>query len=183
MVGKCLHEWGGLAVIGMAIGLGGAPARADMYRWVDARGVVNYSNIPPEDGVRATRIPDTQPTVSVIPPPDNQAELRRALREAALLRRIEQLEDEIAAVRQAPVTVVAVPAPQPVVTYTGPAFIPWWPVSPWPGRPVARWPGKPGSGHGPNWGHPGSGVGMHPGARSPGVSRGGHSGVTVRARF
>ena len=106
---------GGLIGIALVFGLG-APAYADLYRWVDAKGVVNYSNIPPE-GVQAKRIPDTAPPVSIIPPPDNQAEIRQALREAELLRRIEALEDEIAAARRASVPVVVYPVPaEPVVT-------------------------------------------------------------------
>lgn len=162
---------------GFACGLGSASAVADMYRWVDARGVVNYSNIPPGEGVRAKHIPDTQPTVSVIPPPDRLAEQREALREAQLLRRIEQLEDEIAELRRAsvPVTVVAVPAPEPVFTYATPIV---WPsqIFPWPAKHIRGHPSfKPR--------HPGWGPRVRPGGRPPMVSHGRPSGLTVRARF
>jgi hypothetical protein len=38
------------------------PAAAEVYRWVDAKGTVNYSNGPPPAGVKSTRIDiDTQP--------------------------------------------------------------------------------------------------------------------------
>jgi hypothetical protein len=169
----------GFVAMGLSLGFAAGPAHADLYRWVDAKGVVNYSNIPP-DGVQAKRIPDSQPTVSVVPPPDNQAELRQALREAELLRRIEALEAELAAVRQAsaPATVYAVPAAEPVVTFSAPVVYPYpiygWPVT----RPiVGRHPFKPFK---PGWG----GSPGHPGGRAPiAVPHGRSSGLTVRARF
>jgi hypothetical protein len=43
------------------------PASAQIYRWVDDRGVVNYANKPPAQGTRATRIDTQESRVSVIP--------------------------------------------------------------------------------------------------------------------
>ena len=179
MVCERSRVWGGLIGIGVALGLW-APAHADLYRWVDAKGVVNYSNIPPA-GVQAKRIPDTQPTVSVIPPPDNQAEVRQALREAELLRRIEALEDEIAAARRAsaPVVVYPVPVAAPPVTYSAPVIYPY-PIYPWPvTRPFFAGhrfkPFKPGWG-----GVPGRPEGSAPPVAVP---HGRPSGLSVRARF
>jgi len=171
--------WTGFVAVGLSLGFAAGSARADLYRWVDAKGVVNYSNIPP-DGVQAKRIPDSQPTVSVVPPPDNQAELRQALHEAELLRRIEALEAELAAVRQSsvPTAVYAIPAAEPVITYSAPVVFPYplygWPVT----RPiVGRHPLKPFK---PGWG----GSAGRPGGRAPiAVPHGRPSGLTVRARF
>jgi len=149
---------------------------ADLYRWVDARGVVNYSNIPPQ-GVKAKQIAETQPTVSVIPLPERPPEVQQARREAELLRRIEQLEDELAALRRAPTTVVypyPAPATAPVETFAAPVVIPFspWPVFK-PGKGHRFWPRQPGAG-----GKRGHGV-RRPVA-SPFTSR---PGLTVRARF
>jgi len=48
-----------------------APVYAQTYKWVDARGVVNYSNVPPPARpVQATLIEDR---VSVMPPDPNLA--------------------------------------------------------------------------------------------------------------
>jgi hypothetical protein len=34
------------------------PAQAETYKWVDAKGVVNYSNIPPPNAANAATVPD-----------------------------------------------------------------------------------------------------------------------------
>lgn len=161
------------------LALAGGPAVADLYRWVDAKGVVNYSNVPPQ-GVRAKQIAETTPTVSVIPPPEKRPELQQSQREAALLRRIEQLEREIAALRSASAAAVVYPYPAPVpdVTYSAPVVYPY-PIYPWP----VRWAG---GGHHHRFKPHHSGRGSHgrPGGRPPvAVPFGGRSGLTVRARF
>lgn len=157
------------------------PAAADLFRWVDAQGVVNYSNVPPPQSVAAERIPESKPTVSVIPPPENHAELQQAAREAALLRRIEQLEDELAALRRAPT--------QPTVVYTYPVpaevtypatFVYPYPLLPW--RPINK-----GSVHGhrtrgPKLDFPGFRFHGGSGGRAPATVTP-RPGVTVRARF
>jgi len=159
--------------------LAGDPACADLYRWVDAKGVVNYSNIPPQ-GVAAKRIAETAPTVSVIPPPEKPPEVKQAAREAAMLRRIEQLEDEVAALRRASASTAVytypVPAVLPAVTYAAPVIYPF---------PIYSWPAhRLGKGHRFKPGHPGLVAGWRPGGRPPAASpRGGRPGLTVRARF
>jgi len=155
------------------------PVAADLYRWVDAKGVVNYSNIPPQ-GVTAKRIAETEPTVSVIPPREKPPEVKQAEREAAMLRRIEQLEDELAGLRRAsaPTVVYAYPVPTPVpeMTYSTPVVYPF-PVYPWPVHRL-------GKGHRFKPGHPGVGSGWRPGGKPSLASpRGGQSGLSVRARF
>jgi hypothetical protein len=158
------------------IALASGPAVADLYRWVDAKGVVNYSNVPPQ-GVKAKQIAETQPTVSVIPPPERPPEVQQAQREAALLRRIEQLEEELAALRRAPVVYTyPVPAVAPVETYAAPIVYPY-PIYPW--RAYKR-----GGGHrfGPH--KPGMRAHGRPGARPPVAAPfAGRPGLTVRARF
>ena len=159
----------------IAFALTAAPAAADLYRWVDAKGVVNYSNVPPQ-GVTAKRIPETEPTVSVIPPRDDRAERLQAAREAALLRRIEQLEDELAALRSAPAPAVVYTYPVPAAAVTYPAsFVYSYPV-------YARPHGKPGRGHGFKPRYPGFGAHRGPGAKYP-AAVAPRSGLTVRARF
>jgi Domain of unknown function (DUF4124) len=161
---------------GLALSLVCGTTAADFYRWVDAKGVVNYSNIPPQ-GVKAKQIPDTQPTVSVIPPPERQAELQHAAHQAELLRRIEQLEDELAAMRRAnaPPAIYTYPVPEPAVTYAAPVVYPFA-VFPFPVYgPRIR--------YGFKGRHPGSGRGQRPGATP--LSRAPHrgSGSSFRGRF
>jgi len=156
--------------------LASGPAAADLYRWVDAKGVVNYSNVPPQ-GVKAKQIAETQPTVSVIPLPERPPEVQQARREAELLRRIEQLEDELAALRRASTTVVyAYPPPvtAPVETIAAPIVFPFhpWPVFK-PGKGHRFWPRQPGAGA--DRGH-----GGRPPVAAPITGR---PGLTVRARF
>jgi hypothetical protein len=164
-------------LVGVALGLAVAPAFADLYRWVDARGVVNYSNVAPH-AVQARRIAETEPTVSVIPPPERRPELQQSQREAALQRRIEQLEIELAELRRANAAVVAYPypAPVPAVTYSAPVVYPY-PVYSWPIRGTH-------GGHRFKPRHPGYGSRWRPGGRPPvAAPHGGRSGLTVRARF
>jgi Domain of unknown function (DUF4124) len=168
-----------MPMAGVALSLGCGAAAADLYRWVDAQGVVNYSNIPPPRGVQAKQIPDTQPTVSIIPPPERQAELKQAAHEAELLRRIEQLEDELAAMRRAspPTVIYTYPVPDPAVTYSTPVVYPYA-VYPFPVyAPRIR--------NGFKESYPGFGWGRRsPRAMPPApVPRGGRSGLSVRGHF
>jgi hypothetical protein len=126
-----------------------------MYRWVDADGVVNYSNIPPPAQAKAKRIAESEPTVSVIPPrergPETQA--ARDAREAALIRRIEQLEDDLAQLRRGAIqspAYVSYPAP-PAIGYAdygyGASFVYPVPVYPWAIRPAKPHPPRFRPGH------------------------------------
>ena len=164
-------------LVGVALALAVAPAFADLYRWVDARGVVNYSNVPPQ-GVQAKQIAETEPTVSEIPLPEKQPEMQQAQREAALVRRVAQLEDELAALRRASAATVVYgyPVPVPTVTYSTPVVYPY-PIYPWPVH-------RAGGGYRFKPRYPGSGSYGRPGGRPPvATPYGGRSGLTVRARF
>jgi len=61
----------------------GAPlARADTYKWVDANGVVNYSNAPPPDaakGMAPQTVPDRMSSYSVEPVSNNPIDVYRRL--------------------------------------------------------------------------------------------------------
>ena len=93
-------------------------AHANIYTWVDAKGVVNVSNVAPPEGVRILRnTPD--------PPPDPA---RDAAREFARLAELQALQHQVAQLQQdldqtrreaaavastPPVIVVYPPAPAP----------------------------------------------------------------------
>jgi hypothetical protein len=51
----------------LAIAAAAIPATAQVYRWVDARGVVNYTNVPPPNGVQATRVEVAEPRATGLP--------------------------------------------------------------------------------------------------------------------
>lgn len=141
-------EWGMTALqrrvacfpVALALALPGAGVAADMYRWVDANGVVNYSNVPPPAHVKATRIADTEPTVSVIPPPERAPEARSADRVAALERRIGQLEDELAQLRRHATQTPGHAANLAPVSFADPGVTFVYPVPVRPARVRAHWP-------------------------------------------
>ena len=58
--------------LGVAVAL--SASADEIYRWVDARGVVNYSNQPPEATKRAVRIDTQESRLTVIPAPHNPPE-------------------------------------------------------------------------------------------------------------
>jgi len=61
----------GFLILGLAAAL---PVDAQIYRWVDDRGVVNYANQRPESTNRAIRIDTQDSRPSVIPPPGGRRE-------------------------------------------------------------------------------------------------------------
>jgi hypothetical protein len=76
-----------------------APAvHAETYKWVDEKGVVNYSNTPPVDR-KSVRLDDEQGRVSTIEAYD-YSKSRAATREQALQERVARLEQEAAHTRQ-----------------------------------------------------------------------------------
>jgi hypothetical protein len=81
-------------------------ASAQVYRWTDERGVVNYSNTRPPAGVPTVRVPEPELPVLATPPaeaPAARTETRPPPRdgEAELRQRVDTLERELAAERGA----------------------------------------------------------------------------------
>jgi hypothetical protein len=109
-------------------------AHAELYKWVDERGVVNYGNKRPEGVKHVRQLDESEGRVSTIPAPP--AAERQRQRELALAARVERLERELEALertRAAPApVVVAVPAFQQPAFVAAPAFFPAY------GFPVAH---------------------------------------------
>lgn len=74
-------------------------AQAQVYKWVDEKGVVNYSSTPPPTGGPAVMVDESKGRVTTVPAPEVQRDAA-ATGDPALRRRVEQLEQEAAAQRQ-----------------------------------------------------------------------------------
>jgi hypothetical protein len=80
--------------------LAAAPAvHAQVYKWVDEKGVVNYSSAPPPKGKGVVKLEDDNGRVTTIPAPVRRDDPATAA-DPALRQRVEQLEREAAAQRQ-----------------------------------------------------------------------------------
>ena len=77
--------------------LSAPPAAAEIYKWVDEKGVVNYGTTPPS-GRAAKELPKEAPGVTVVPapPPPPPAAARNPTNE-----RVERLENALAAEKAA----------------------------------------------------------------------------------
>lgn len=86
-------------------------ARADIYRWVDARGVVNYASTRPAGVKQVEKFTDETSRLSTVPgvPADQLQREREQLLEARV-RRLEQEAEDLRRARALP----------PPVTYTAP---------------------------------------------------------------
>jgi hypothetical protein len=82
--------------IALLLALAAAPAAAETYKWVDAKGVVNYSSTPPPASAAKPQM--VAERVSVMPPDPTYAPAAAAL-EARLARRA-QYEEADYALRQ-----------------------------------------------------------------------------------
>lgn len=81
-------------------------AEAQVYKWVDDKGVVNYSSTPPEKR-KSTKLDEDSGRVSTVQSPlADRARAAESDRERALQQRAERLEQEAA--RNRP------PAPAPI---------------------------------------------------------------------
>ena len=58
-----------------------APASAELYKWVDERGVTNYSNDPPPAAATANKLARVNNTISVYTPDAGFMQAVKALRE------------------------------------------------------------------------------------------------------
>lgn len=61
-----------------------APAAAELYKWVDERGVTNYSSEPPPPAVTANKISRVENKISVYTPDDGVMQAVKAVRERAI---------------------------------------------------------------------------------------------------
>ena len=90
-------------------------ALAQLYKWVDENGVVNYGDKPPKNKP-AQAIDQGAGSVSVVPgPPPDEIERQRA-RDAE--RRVQRLEREVDELRARQATREVAPAPEPVYRET-----------------------------------------------------------------
>lgn len=127
-------------------------AGAEVYKWVDERGVVNYGDTPPQNS-RVVRPLDLQPGIETVIAGIPREELER-LRERDKERRLRQLEaevEELRALEAARSAASAAPPREPGYS-SSPVF---WVGRTFPGRggigrehrptrPIAKpWPGEP----------------------------------------
>ena len=81
-----------------------APCHAQVYKWVDERGVTNYSSEPPADPRTKTKVKTVEDTLSVYTPPravTQAIEDARDRRNNPLAGKVDDLERELAAERRA----------------------------------------------------------------------------------
>jgi hypothetical protein len=68
-----------LAAIGATV-----PAAAELYKWVDERGVTNYSNEPPPAAAPANKLARVENKISVYTPDESFMQAVKALRERSI---------------------------------------------------------------------------------------------------
>lgn len=76
-----------------------APAGAQLYKWVDDKGVTNYGSSPPANARNVQKVDESNPRVSTVPglkPEEVQAGENRALQ-----HKVDQLERDLEAQRRA----------------------------------------------------------------------------------
>lgn len=61
-----------------------APASAELYKWVDERGVTNYSNDPPPPAATANKLTHVENKISVYKPDASFMQAVRVVRERAI---------------------------------------------------------------------------------------------------
>jgi len=87
-------RYAGSILAAAVLALGCSTVSADVYKWVDDKGVVNYSNSEPPASVGATRLNENNPHVSfykaVPPTPEQLAQLDRYTRFREQMQMIEQ---------------------------------------------------------------------------------------------
>ena len=95
------------SLIGALLGAA-APAAAQTYRWLDPEGRVHYGDTPPAEARELRALNAERSTLSVVPGLSNED--LAAARKRSEQARIEQLEREVAALRDRPT-----PAPPTIV--------------------------------------------------------------------
>lgn len=68
----------------LAASLAAMPACAELYKWVDERGVTNYSNDPPSDPKSAKKLVRVENKLSVYTPDEGFMQAVKALRERSI---------------------------------------------------------------------------------------------------
>jgi len=102
---------GNCAALAAAVALGVPAARADIYTWVDKKGLTNVSNLPPPEGARVTNVSRAAPKDAA-----REAAAREAARQVelrALNDRVQQLTDQVEQQRREPVALAYAPPPVP----------------------------------------------------------------------
>ena len=97
--------------------LAAASAQADIYTWVDKKGVTNVSNLPPPEDARVTNVSRAAPK-----DPAREAAAREASHQAelrAVNERLAQLQEQFEQTRREPP--LAYPPPPPIVVVAPPA--------------------------------------------------------------
>ena len=105
-----------LALIALSTVPAAGPARADIYTWTDANGVVNVSNIAPPPNTRVSNV-TVEHAVPPSPPSDGAREAARQAEFMAMADRIRQLENDAQSMPRAAL-------PPPVPPMIAPVYIP-----------------------------------------------------------
>ena len=92
--------------ITLAVILAAAPASAQLYKWVDANGVTNYSNQPPPDRSAVKGLVKVEDNISVYSPDPGLIKAvedarHNANQQQPLRARVQALEDQLEAERRA----------------------------------------------------------------------------------
>jgi hypothetical protein len=93
-------------------------AHADIYTWVDAKGNVNLSNLPPPQDARVTQVFREDPAVHVSS--DAARAAARSDEVKALAERVTQLEQDLDAAKRVPPAVAYAPPPPVVISAPNP---------------------------------------------------------------
>ena len=113
------------------LGLVPGSAVGDIYKWVDAFGQVNISDMPPPKGARLLTVVRSEPEPPPVAAAIGEAELRR------LSERIQSLEREINAANRLPTPQLAACDPQAM------DCSPWWPPAQVLSEPITVLPFLP----------------------------------------
>ena len=117
------HQLGVVLAAGIACAMVTLPLRADIYKWVDERGAVTYSDHPPKD---RGRIKEVFRSAELPASPDRSvaaAAEQQSLELRLLAERVDRLTQAIDAERGARYAALAPPAPADL--YRGPSWDYW----------------------------------------------------------
>jgi hypothetical protein len=105
-----------------------ASVHAELYKWVDGRGVTNYSNQAPADPVAAKKVTTVEDRISVYTPDKALLQAVEAARQQrnnpAVTARIASLEQQLEDERRARQYAIAAAQTPPVPLYSGHTYFP-----------------------------------------------------------